>query len=68
MERVGAWPEEAQEQAVELLLALEQEYAERYELSDEDMAAIDRGLEDAQQGRFATDEQIEALFKRYRSQ
>jgi predicted transcriptional regulator len=68
MERVGDWPEEAQEQALELLLALEQEYAEPYELSDEDMAAIDRGLEDARQGRFATDEQIEALFKRYRSQ
>jgi len=68
MERVGDWSEEAQEQALELLLALEQEYAEPYELSDEDMAAIDRGLEDARQGRFATDEQIEALFKRYRSQ
>ncbi|MEX2035007.1 MAG: hypothetical protein WEA28_07435 [Xanthobacteraceae bacterium] len=68
MERVGDWPEEAQEQALELLLALEQEYAEPYELSDEDTAAIDRGLEDARQGRFATDEQIEALFKRYRSQ
>jgi predicted transcriptional regulator len=49
-----------------LLLALEQEYAEPYELSDEECKAIDRGLEDARHGRFATDEQVAAVFNRYR--
>src|SRR6266851_10366024 len=46
IERVDSWPEEAQEEAAQLLLALEQEYAEPYELSDEDRRAIDRSLED----------------------
>jgi hypothetical protein len=64
--RVDTWPEEAQEQAAELLLALEQEYAEPYELSDEDRRAIDRSLEDMRQGRFASDEQVAALFARSR--
>jgi len=64
--RVDTWPEEAQEQAAELLLALEQEYAEPYELSEEDRRAIDRSLEDMRQGRFASDEQVAALFSRSR--
>jgi predicted transcriptional regulator len=66
IERADTWPEEAQEEAVQFLLALEQEYAEPYELSDEDRKAIDRGLEDMRQGRFATDEQVAAVFNRYR--
>ena len=66
IERVGTWPEEAQEEALQLLLALEQEYAEPYELSPDDRAAIDRSLEDMREGRFATDEQVAAVFGRYR--
>jgi hypothetical protein len=66
IKRVDAWPEEAQEEAAEFLLALEQEYAEPYELSDEDRKAIDRSLEDMRQGRFATDEQVAAVFNRSR--
>ena len=64
--RLDTWPEEAQEQAAEFLLALEQEYAEPYELSEEDRLAIDRSLEDMRQGRFASDEQVAALFARSR--
>jgi hypothetical protein len=66
IERVDAWPDEAQEEALQLLLALEQEYAEPYKLSSEDRAAIDQSLEDMRQGRFATDEQIAAVFGRSR--
>lgn len=66
IERADTWPKEAQEEAVQFLLALEQEYAEPYELSDEDRRAIDRGLEDMRQGRFATDEQVKAVFNRHR--
>jgi predicted transcriptional regulator len=66
LQRVDTCPEEAQEEAALLLLALEQEYAEPYELSDEECKAIDRGLEDARHGRFATDEQVAAVFNRYR--
>jgi hypothetical protein len=66
IQRVDTWPEEAQEQAAEFLLALEQEYAEPYELSEEDRGAIDRSLEDMRQGRFASDEQVAALFARSR--
>ena len=66
IERVETWPEQAQQEAVELLLALEHEYAEPYDLTAEDKAAIDRSLEEARQGRFATEEQVKAAFDRSR--
>jgi hypothetical protein len=64
--RLDTWPEEAQEQALELLLSPEQEYAEPYELSNEDRAAIEASLEDMRQRRFATDEEVAAVFSRHR--
>ena len=64
--RVETWPEWAQEQAVDLLLALEQEQAEPYQATQEELTAIDRGLRDAAEGRFATDEEVEAVFAKYR--
>ncbi len=62
--RIETWP--AREEAAELLLALEREYAEPYELSPEDRAAIDRSLEEMREGGFATDEQVPKVFGRKR--
>jgi hypothetical protein len=44
--RIETWPPAAQEEAVQSLLAIEQEIAKPHELTDEDRAAIDRSLED----------------------
>jgi hypothetical protein len=66
VERLDTWPEEAQEEALQLLLALEREYSEPYELSSEDRAAIDASLEEMRQGKFATEEQVSAIFNRHR--
>jgi predicted transcriptional regulator len=66
LERVQSWPEAAQENAVDLLLALEREYAEPYQATDEELAAIDRGLRDVAEGRFATDAEVEAVFAKHR--
>jgi predicted transcriptional regulator len=37
-----------------------------YKLTNEDKAAIDRGLADAAAGRFATESQVKAVFEKYR--
>jgi predicted transcriptional regulator len=66
LERVETWPEGIQEEAAELLLALEQEHAAPYEATPDELEAIDRGLRDAAEGRFATSEQVEAVFAKYR--
>ena len=64
MERAETWPEEAQEEAVNFLLALDQELADPYVLTEEDRAAIERGLDDMRHGRFASDEEVSAVFRR----
>ena len=66
LERVQSWPEAAQENAVDLLLALEREYAKPYQATDDELAAIDRGLRDVAEGRFATDAEVEAVFAKHR--
>jgi predicted transcriptional regulator len=65
-ERVRGWTEERQEKAATILLALEAEPDDVYVLSDEEREGVERGLEDARQGRFASDEEMAALFARYK--
>lgn len=64
--RVSAWPEEAQEELLEHIVAIESKQAGIYRLSDDERACVRRGLEEMRQGKFATDEEVEAVFKRYR--
>ena len=65
-ERVRAWPTDRQEEAASLLLALEEEPGGVYVLSDDEREGVERGLDDVRQGRFASDEEMAALFARYK--
>ena len=64
--RVRGWSEERQEKAAEMLLAIEAVPDGVYVLSDEERRGVARGLEDARNGRFASDEEVAALFSRYK--
>ena len=66
IERAETWSEEAQEEALATLQAIEAEFSEPYELTDDDRRAIDQGLEDVRQGRLASDEEVSRLFARFR--
>ena len=65
IERVGTWPEELQEEAVRALLALEARRMGAYQLSDDERAAIDEGLAEADRGNFVSNEDVAAFFKRH---
>jgi len=65
LDRVLTWPPERQEDAVEMLLMLESQEGEFYHPSDEEWAAIQEGLDQARRGEFASDEEMEALWKRF---
>ena len=65
IERTETWPQEAQEQAIATLQAIEAELAEPYELTEDDRQAIDRGLEDVRLGRIASEEDVSRLFARF---
>jgi predicted transcriptional regulator len=65
LERVSTWSEEAQEELAHSIVEIESRHADTYELTDEDRAAINRGLADIRAGRIVSDEKVTALFHRY---
>jgi predicted transcriptional regulator len=67
LERIADWPEEAQAELVQSIVDIETKHLGVYKLDPDERAAIERGLEEMRQGKFASDEQIAAVFNRYRS-
>jgi predicted transcriptional regulator len=67
LERIADWPEEAQAELVQSIVDIETKHMGVYKLNPDERAAIERGLEEMRQGRFASDEQVAAVFNRYRS-
>jgi predicted transcriptional regulator len=67
IERARTWPQAAQEEAVAALQAIEEEIRRPYALSDDDREVIDRGLADAEAGRFVPEEEVARLFARFRN-
>lgn len=65
LEHVASWPDEAQDEFVKSLAAIEHKHAGVYRLSAEERAAVRRGLADLQAGRLAADDAVTALFNRY---
>ena len=66
MERVETWPASAQEELARVAQEIEAERGGTYEATPEELTGIDRGLQAAAEGRFATDEQVETVFARHR--
>jgi predicted transcriptional regulator len=63
LDRVLTWPQERQEDAAQMLLALEAQEGELYHPSDDESTAIEEGLAQAKRGEAVTDDEIAALFK-----
>ena len=66
LDRVLAWPPKRQEDAARLLAELEQQDANPRHLSDEQVEEVERRRADVKAGRerYATDEQMAALWKK----
>ena len=62
---ISRWPAPRQDEAAELLLALDR-LGSTYVASDDELAAIDEALAQGERGEFATDAQVEAAFARFR--
>jgi hypothetical protein len=67
LERVETWPQEAQEELAAIALEMDAGLGGGvYHATPEELAGIDRGLEAAREGRFATDKEVEAVFAKHR--
>jgi hypothetical protein len=64
--RVRTWPIERQEDAASILLRMEEQGIEPYELDEDERREIEAALAEADRGEFASDEEVEAVFNRYR--
>src|SRR5262249_22853581 len=67
LERVAEWPEAAQEELVRAFAEIEEKHLGVYRLSSEERAAIRRGLREMREGKLATEEELSAVFARYRA-
>ncbi len=63
LNRVLTWPHERQEDAAQLLLALEAREGELYHPHDDEWLAIEEGYAQAKRGEFVSVEEIAALFQ-----
>jgi predicted transcriptional regulator len=69
LERIEAWPPEAQNALADFALDLDAGFkGGDYEPTLEELAGIERGLRDAAEGRFATPQQVEAAFAKFRGE
>ena len=67
LQRAETWPEAAQEELAEIALEIDAGLkGGEYCATSEELAGIDRGLKAAREGRFATNEQVEAVFSKRR--
>jgi len=64
--RAETWPEEAQEELVRSAFDIETRYLKTYELTDDDRAALKRSLDDVRNGTFASEDEVQEVFARFR--
>jgi L-lactate utilization protein LutC len=67
MERAASWPEEAQTELVQFMIDTEARNFGVFRLSQEDRVEIEKRIAAADRNEFASEDEVEALFARYRA-
>jgi hypothetical protein len=66
LERVESWPADVQNELAEFALELDAGLKDgEYQPTPEELAGIDRGLRAAAEGRFASEQEVEAAFAKF---
>jgi predicted transcriptional regulator len=63
LEQVQSWPLEDQEELASLAREIESRRTGLYRLSDEERTAVRAGMEEARRGDFATEQEIDELYR-----
>ena len=64
LERVATWPERDQEELAEIAREIEARRSGIYELTPEEETAIREGIADLDNGRWVSEEEMRAFWKR----
>lgn len=62
---IKGWPQSRQDDAAEMLLALDR-MGNAYTATAEELAAVDEALAQVKRGEFASEAEVEAAFSRFR--
>ena len=65
LENVRSWPQQDQEELVEIAREIEARRTGIYFMNDEERAAVREGLDQARRGEFVPDDDMDALWKKY---
>ncbi len=68
LEQVEAWPQEDQDELAEYVREIEARRSGVYEVSPEELEAIDEALGQIARGQIASKEDIEAAFAKFRGE
>jgi UDP-N-acetylmuramyl tripeptide synthase len=63
--RVRTWPRSRQEDAAQILLAMEAQGTEPYVLTPEEREAVRAALDAAERGDIATEAEVQAMWKKH---
>jgi hypothetical protein len=67
MLRAETWPTTAQEELATIAFEIDATLSgDKYRATPEELSGIDRGLKAAEEGRFASDADVEAVFVKHR--
>jgi hypothetical protein len=66
LERVASWPQEDQDELAEFAAEIEARRTGVYRLSDDERAAVRKGMDAARRGAFVPDAEMDAYYKRHR--
>jgi ParB-like chromosome segregation protein Spo0J len=66
LSRVARWPEEDQDELAQVALEIEARRHGVYHATPEELQAIDEALAAVSRGEVASDEDVEAVFAKYR--
>jgi predicted transcriptional regulator len=67
VDRIADWPEEAQAEVMQAVNEIEAKHRGVYRLSDDERAAVQEGLVQAERGEFIPDDVVAAYFNKYRA-
>jgi hypothetical protein len=65
LDRVPRWPKEAQDELLRSMAEIDTRYSNTYQVNDEERAALERSAEDIRKNRFATADDVDAVFGRF---
>jgi predicted transcriptional regulator len=65
MEKLSRLPEGRQDELARMLIDVAANDLSPYELTEEELAAVEEGLAQAERGEFATDEDVAAMWKKF---